>query len=99
MFAINKNMNGKYDIECSIFYLNEKFKDKYPDFLESYKGSNKWGYNTKFVLLVEKDLDLDTALELVMDLDKKYSKLISKCYDTNDWSQFPFKDAEIIFYK
>lgn len=93
-----RNIDGTYRIECLLIVYRQKL-GKHPDFLKPV-GDNITGYYTKYFLSIEDNiLSEEQAVRKANDYNKKYDSLIEKCEDTGDWSDFPFKDCEIIYYK
>jgi len=87
-----------YGIECQIT-VYRALLGKHPDFLKAYEG-DRYGYNTKFYLLIEDCIEDEAAAEeKCQELNRKYSDLIIRCEETGNWDDFPFKDKEVVYYK
>lgn len=97
-FFIMPNPDNTFRIECRLVIYREEF-GKHPDFLKPI-GDAVTGYYTKYFLLIEDDiLSKDLAEKACAKYDSLYAKLIENCENTGDWTDFPFKNNDIIYYK
>lgn len=97
-FFVNHD-DKSYWIECRIVIYRHKF-GKHPDFLKKYEGNARDGYNTKFFLLIEDNFKTENdAKAKAMIYSNKYDEIITKAENTGDWSAFPFRTNEIVYYK
>ena len=93
-----KNIDDTFAVECRIVVYREKL-GRHPDFLYPV-GDAETGFYTKYFLLIEVDIpDMKTAENLAKRYNDKYANIIDNCENTGDWSNFPFKDKEIVYYK
>lgn len=97
-FYTAKNNDNTFRVECRLVVYREKL-GKHPDFLKP-TGDKATGYNTKYFLLIEDDISSEsTANDIAAKYASSYDTLIEKCEESGDWTDFPFKDRAIIFYK
>lgn len=97
-FYTVKNNDNTFRVECRLIVYREKF-GKHPDFLKP-TGDKATGYYTKYFLLIEDTIPSESAAnDIAAKYASSYDALVKKCEDTGEWTDFPFKDCEIIFYK
>lgn len=98
---------GKFIISLKIVIYRHKF-GVYPDFLASFGTPDKirFGYTTKFWYLCEdengkvyENLTEEEAKNIVATLEEKYGAMIENCEETGDWSNYPFKNLDLIYHK
>lgn len=91
---------NKYMVTLDIIIYAEEFP-KYPDFLKDFENTG----NTKFFFIIPElnkplvNLDLETAREKCNLYAHEFTDIITNCENTGDWSKFPWKNAELIYYK
>lgn len=95
-------IEGRYKVTFAIIIYRNKF-GCYPDFLKGFDTPKaaRDGYSTKFWYIVPDAVDLsyEDACELRDKCEKEYGELITNCENTGDWSNFPWKNAELIYSK
>lgn len=98
-FYVIKNQNeDTYRIECRLVVYRAKLK-QHPDFLHP-TGDAKDGFYTKYYLLIKDDISSEQAADDSCDkLETDYRTIIETAEDTGDWSRFPFKNCQIVYYK
>lgn len=97
-FYARDNGDGTFGVECRVIVYRAKL-GKHPDFLKPI-GDEKFGFNTKYYLLVDDDIPtLEEATTKANEYNEKYGAMLTKCEDTCNWDEFPFKDALIVYYK
>lgn len=97
-FGAIENNDGTWRIEC-VCIIYRALHGKHPDWAKP-TGDAITGFNTKYFLLIEDDIkSMMKAVTRAEELEAQYGDLVRNCENTGDWTDFPFKDKEIIYYK
>ena len=92
----------KYIVSVLIIIYRNKL-GCYPDFLKDFENPKaaREGYDTKFWYVVPDatSLSYSDACKLRDKYETEYKKLIDTCEETGDWSEYPWRDAVLIYHK
>lgn len=98
VFSAIENNDGTWRIECRCV-IYRALHGKHPDWAKP-TGDAVMGFNTKYYLLIEDNIkSMMKAIIKAEELESRYADIVRKCEDSGDWTDFPYKDNKIIFYK
>lgn len=97
-FYVMNNSDGTYRIECKCI-IYRALHGKHPDWAKP-TGNERDGFNTKYFLLIDDYIKSEEEAKQAAEyLNNEYKELITRCEDTGNWEEFPFKENEIIYWK
>jgi len=103
-FAVEKDTltDDKYIVSVRIVIYRNHL-GCYPDFLKEFENPKaaRDGYSTKFWYVVPNatELSYEKACQLRDKYESEYKQCIDTCEETGDWSEYPWKEAELIYSK
>ena len=82
-----ENNDGTWRIEC-VCIIYRALHGMHPDWAKPTGDASEDGIKSMM-----------KAVTRAEELETQYGELVRNCENTGDWTDFPFKDKEIIYYK